>query len=205
MDKWNTLADQQTIDRTIQALNSNGINAKFVQTGEQAKEVVLEMIPQGAEVFTQTSITLETIEILADLNQSGRYDSVRKKLNHMNRETQNSMMQKLGAGPDWTIGSVHAVTEDGYIFIASNTGSQLSAYSGGAIYVIWIVGAQKIVKDNDEALKRIYEYVLPLESERANKAYNITTGSNVSKLLIVNKEVKPGRISLILVGEKLGF
>lgn len=205
MDKWNQLASLESIEKTIKALKANGIDAKFVKTGEDAKKAVLALIPEGAEVLTQTSVTLQTMGILKDLNESRKYDSVRNKLNSMDRATQNLEMQKLGAGPDWTIGSVHAVSEEGHIFIASNTGSQLSAYVGGASHVIWVVGSQKIVKDDAEALKRIYEYVLPLESDRANKAYNITTGSNVSKLLIVNKEVKPGRIITIFVGEKLGF
>ena len=123
----------------------------------------------------------------------------------MNRETQGAEMLKIGAAPQWSVGSVHAVTEEGHIFIASNTGSQLPAYASGASNVIWVVGVQKIVKNNDKALKRIYEYVLPLESDRLNKAYNLTMGSNVSKLLIINKEVKQGRATLIFVGEKLGF
>lgn len=203
--QYDQLASQESVEKTLQALKANGVDAIFVQTKEDAKEVVLSLIPQGSEILTQTSKTLEAIGVLEDLNESGKYTSVRKKLNNMDRATQNLEMQKLGAGPDWTIGSVHAVTEDGHVFIASNTGSQLSSYVGGASHVVWVIGTQKIVKNNDEAFKRIYEYVLPLESERANKAYNITTGSNVSKLLIVNKEVKPGRIMVIFVGEKLGF
>ncbi len=205
MDKWNQLVSKEIIDKTIEALKTNGINARFVQTGEDAKKEVLSLIPTRAEVFNQTSVTLDTIGIPQEINESGKYDSVRNKLNKMDRSTQSSQMQKLGAAPDWTVGSVHAVTEDGHVFIASNTGSQLSAYAGGVQHVIWVVGTQKIVKDDEQAMKRINEYVLPLESERANKAYNITTGSNVSKLLIINKEVNLGRITLILVGEKLGF
>lgn len=205
MNKWDQLASKESRDKTIESLKSNGINAFFVEDGQKAKEEVLKIIPEGMEVFNQTSVTLDALGIPKEINESGKYDSVRNKLNTMDRGTQGSQMQKLGAAPDWAIGSVHAVTEEGYILIASNTGSQLSSYAGGAQHVIWVVGTQKIVKNNDEAFKRIYEYVLPLESERANKAYNITTGSNVSKLLIVNKEVKPGRITLIFVGEKLGF
>lgn len=202
---WNKLADQESIDKTITNLKTNGIDSFVVENSKRAKEKVLEIIPEGAEILTQTSTTLEAIEVLEDLNESGKFNSVRNKLNSMDRSTQGLEMQKLGAGPDWTIGSVHGVTEEGHVFIASNTGSQLSSYGGGANHVIWVIGSQKIVKDDAQAQKRIYEYVLPLESERANKAYNITTGSNVSKLLIVNKEVKKGRITIIFVKEVLGF
>ena len=204
MDKWKQLINKESIDKTIESLKANGIDAQFVSTAEDAKKKVLEILPEGVEVMNMTSVTLDTIGLPKQLNESGKYNSVRNKLSSMNRATQGTEMQKLGAAPEWTVGSVHAVTEDGHILIASNTGSQLSAYVGGSPNVIWVVGAQKIVKNTDEGIKRIYEYVLPLEAERARKAYG-APGSNVSKLLIVNKEIKPGRITVILVNEKLGF
>ena len=122
----------------------------------------------------------------------------------MNRETDHREMQRLGAAPEYVIGSVHAVTEDGKVIIASNTGSQLPGYAYSADHVIWVVGAQKIVKNVDEGIKRIYEYVLPLESERAHKAYGVE-GSFVSKLLIMNREPNPNRIKIILIKEPAGY
>ena len=122
----------------------------------------------------------------------------------MDRKTQGREMQKIGATPDWTIGSVHAVTEEGQVLIASNTGSQLPAYAYGSSHVIWVVGTQKIVKNIDQGIKRVYEHSLPLESERAKKAYGVP-GSFVSKILIVNKEISPGRVVIIFINEKLGF
>ena len=65
----------------------------------------------------------------------------------MDRTTQARERAKLGATPDLAIGSVHAVTEDGHVLIASNTGSQLPAYVYAAGKVIWVVGAQKIIKN----------------------------------------------------------
>lgn len=199
------LASAKDIETTMKALEANGFNVFDVDTGEEAKKEVLSIIPKGAEVFTMTSVTLETIGIPKEINESGNYNSIRNKLNSMDRNTQKREMTKLGAAPDYAVGSVHAVTHDGKVLIASNTGSQLPAYVYGAGHVIWVVGAQKIVKNVDEGMKRIYEYVLPLESERLNKQYNTSTGSNVSKLLMVNKEIQPDRITIIIVRQKLGF
>ena len=191
------------IDRAKKALEANGVTVYFVQTGAEAKAKVLELIPAGAEVMTQTSVTLDTIGVTKELNESGRYNSVRA--NKLNDPTvSKSEKRKLGGGPDWTIGSVHALTEDGKLMIASNTGSQLGSYVYGAERVIWVVGKQKIVPDMEAGTKRIYEYVLPLESERARKAYGVS-GSNVSKLLIINNEVTPERAIVIIVNEVLGF
>lgn len=184
-------------------LQANGMTAMFFQTSAEAKAKVLELVPAGAEVMNMTSVTLDTIGVAKEIVESAAYQPVRAKL--MDKETTPSMKRKLGGGPDWAVGSVHALTEDGKLMVASNTGSQLGAYAYGAEHLIWVIGAQKIVKDLDEGMKRLYEHVLPLESARANKAYNITTGSFISKLLIFNREITPGRVTVIIVGEKLGF
>ncbi len=205
MSDFSQLATDDIITKTISALKANGVESSVVENSQEAKQKVLDLLPKGAEVIAMSSETLIQTGIRQEIDEPGNYQSVRKKLMSMNRETQNREMNKLGAAPEFAVGSVHAVTQDGKIIVASNTGSQLPAYVYGAEHVIWVVGTQKIVANLDEGLKRIYDYVLPLESVRLNKAYNLTTGSFVSKLLIINKEVKPGRITLIFVKEKLGF
>lgn len=205
MNKFDELADSATIEKTVQALNSNGIEAIIVENGEEAKKKALEILPEGTEIMTMVSVTLDTISLSAEINkEDGKYKPVRDKLYSMNMETQAKEMKSLGGAPEWAIGSVHAITEDGQILVASATGSQLPAYAYGAINVLWIVGGQKIVKNLEEGLKRVYEHVLPLESERAKKAYGVP-GSSVNKILIINKEPQQGRIKVILVKEKLGF
>ncbi len=185
------------MEKTAEALKKNGIEAFVVESGEEAKKKVLEMVPAGAEVMVMSSVTLDTVGL-------SELDTVKKQLMAMDRATQGREMRKAGSAPDWTIGSVQAVTEDGQVVIASNSGSQLPAYAYGAGKVIWVVGAQKIVANLDAAFKRIYEYVLPLESERVKIAYGIDK-SNVSKLLVINREIVPDRITVILVKQKLGF
>lgn len=202
-EEFGKLTSNKQIEKTLQSLKENGFNVEVAGTENEAKEKVLRILPKKAEVFTMPSVTLDETGIAKAINESGKYNSVRNKLYEMDRNTQGREMAKLGAAPDWVVSSVHAVTEDGHLLIASNTGSQLSAevYAGGK--VIFVVGTQKIVKDTPEGLRRIYEYVLPLEDERAQKAYGMR--SNVSKILIINKEIMPGRITVILVKEKLGF
>ena len=205
MAKWDELADEKTIKNTVAALKANGIDVQVVKNRKEAKRKVLELIPESSEAMTMTSVTLDTIGLSEEINKAdSRFRPVRDKLYAMDRNTQVQEMNRLGAAPEFVVGSVHAVTEDGHVLIASNTGSQLPAYSFGALHVIWVVGAQKIVKNTDEGIKRIYEHSLPLESERAKKAYGVP-GSAVNKILIINKEVQPGRVKLILVKEKLGF
>ncbi len=200
--EYNTIPSDETIRTVVASLKENGMDAIVVENGAEAKTKVLEMLPEGAEVMNMTSITLTTTGLESEILESAKFKPVRSVLNDENAEPR--LKRQLGAGPDYTVGSVHALTEKGQAVIASNTGSQLPAYAYGAGQVIWVVGAQKIVSDLDGAMKRIYEHVLPLESERAHKAYGVE-GSNVSKLLIVNKEVNPERIKIVIVKEVLGF
>src|SRR3989338_2042875 len=203
MDKWTKLATQEVIEKTIKSRKANGISAEVIDSGKEALKRALELIPEGAEVMNTSSRTVDSIGLAKEINESAKFKSVKNELNKLNRETDNLKMQKLGAAPEYILGSVHAVTQDGKVIIASNTGSQLPAYSYGSPNVIWIVGSQKIVKDLDEGLKRIYDYVLKKESERMMGLYG--RPSNVSKLLIINKEVKPERLRMIIVKEILGF
>ncbi len=204
MEQWEKLADDKTVEKTAAALKANSIDVIIVENGNEAKKRVLEMLPKGAEVMTMSSVTLDETGITKEIMESDNYNAVKKTLIKMDRNTQAKEMDMLGAAPEWAVGSVHAVTEDGKVLIASNSGSQLPAYAYGAAHVIWVVGAQKIVKDIDEGMKRIYEHSLPLESERAKKAYGVP-GSSVNKMLVVNKENVAGRITMIIVKEKLGF
>jgi hypothetical protein len=155
------------------------------------------LIREGSEVFLGASVTLETLGIKDEIDNSGRYDALRPKMFAMNRETRGREIRKLGAAPDYAAGSVHAETEEGQVLIASNTGSQLGPYASGAGRVIWVVGAQKIVKDLNEGLRRLYEYSLPLEEDHMQQPYNASTD--------VNREIRPNRITMIIVKEELGF
>jgi L-lactate utilization protein LutC len=201
--EFSRLASDQQIQRAAKALEENGIRALIAEHGEEAEQMIFDLLPEGAEIFTASSQTLEQLGIPAELEKSEQYDLVRVKLRKMDKKTQNRDMVEMGATPQYIIGSVHAVTEDGQVLVASNTGSQLAPYAASAEKVIWVVGAQKIVRDLDEGMRRIEEYAYPREDERLRKAMGVP--SNISKVLTVNKEVQPGRVTMIIVKEELGY
>jgi len=141
--------------------------------------------------------------ITEDVDKSGRYNSIRTKLALLDYKTQGREMNKLGAVPEYVLGSVHALTETGVSIIASATGSQLASYASGAAKVIWVVGSQKIVPTLENGMKRLEEYTFALEDARALQAYGMH--SSINKLLIVNRETTPGRITVVIVKENVGF
>jgi hypothetical protein len=122
----------------------------------------------------------------------------------MDRETQADEIRRLLATPDYMVGSAHAVTEDGSLLFGSMSGSQIGPYASGAGKIVWVVGSQKIVPNVEAGLKRLREHSLVLESERARKAYGIP-GSALNNILIINGTTAPGRLTVILVRQPIGY
>jgi len=201
--RFATLGDKSTINRTSGALEANGIQVLRAANGADAKRIVLGLIPNGSEVHHGASKTLDDTGITDEIENSGRYEALRPRIWSMDRKTQATEIRKLSASPEVMLGSVHAVTETGSLITASMGGSQLGPYGSGAERVILVVGTQKIVPDLEEGLRRINEYAYPLEDARAQAAYGMPSG--VNKILIINREIRPGRITVVLVDEVLGF
>jgi hypothetical protein len=200
---WAGPAPADRLERAATALAAHGFSVETLDDVAAARARIQALIPQGASVFTGASETLRLSGIEADINASGRYDAIRPRVLAMDRATEADAIRRLLASPDVAVGSVHAVTETGSLVIASGSGSQLPGYAGGAARAIWIVGAQKIVPDLETALRRVEEHCLPLESARTQAAYG--SPSAISRLLVLNAELHPGRGFVLLLREAIGF
>jgi L-lactate utilization protein LutC len=196
-------ATHAQLERAAARLKDHGFNSIVVPHGAEALRTVLSLIPEHSEVLVATSRTLDQIGFAKEVQESGRYESIRKRLYALDRKTQERETRQLSQSPDYEVGSVHAVTEEGDLLIASASGSQLGPYAFGAGKVIWVVGAQKVVPTLEEGLKRLREYSLPLEDARALQAYGVNSALN--KTLVISREGTPGRATVILVEEVLGF
>jgi len=196
-------APAQRLERAAEALNAHGFTVEILDDAAAARARVRDLIPEGASVFTAASETLRLSGIDEDINASGRYEAVKPRVLAMDRVAAADDFRRLLASPDVVIGSVAALTETGSLVAASGSGSQLPAYSGGAGRAIWIVGAQKVVPDLGTALRRVEDHALPLESARTREAYGWP--SAVNRLLILNAEPRPGRATVLLLREAIGF
>jgi YkgG family uncharacterized protein len=196
-------ASAQRLERAAAALTAHGFTVEILDDVAEARRRIGELLPEGATVFTGASETLRLSGIGEDINTSGRYEAIRPRVLTMDRATQMDEMRRLMASPDVIVGSVAAVTETGSLVIASGSGSQLPGNAGGAARAIWVIGAQKVVPDLGTALRRIEEHALPLESARTQAAYG--SPSAVNRLLILNAEPYPGRATVLLLREAIGF
>jgi hypothetical protein len=196
-------APAERLERAAAALAAHGFTVEILDDAAAARTRIRDLIPEGASVFTGASETLRLSGIDADINDSGRYDSIRARGQAMDRVADADEIRRVLASPDVIVGSVAAVTETGSLVAASASGSQLTGYAGGAARAIWIAGAQKVVPDLSTALRRVDEHCLPLESERARAVYG--QPSAVNRLLVLNAEPHPGRGFVLLLREAIGF
>jgi acyl-CoA hydrolase len=201
-ERFTTLPDEQTLTDTVVALEEHGFSVEVVDDLDAARNAVLARIPKGSSVMTNTSVTLQETGIADAINDGGPYDSARNKLMALDFATQLQEMKAIGGQPDYALGSVHAITRDGTLVIASASGSQLASYAWGAANVIFVVGAQKLVPSVEVARERIYQHSLTLEDARAYAAYG--QNSRVGKILEIHQE-DPGRIHVVLIRQPVGF
>jgi hypothetical protein len=202
-DRFTMLPDEHALQATVVALEEHGFSVEVVGDIDSARQVVLARIPEGSSVMTNASVTLAETGIADAINDGGaRWESARNKMFALDFATQSQEMKAIGGQPGYALGSVHAVTRDGILVIASASGSQLASYAWGAANVIFVVGAQKLVPTLAAARERIYQHSLPLEDARAQAAYG--QHSQVGKILEIHQEL-PGRIHIVLIRQPVGF
>jgi acyl-CoA hydrolase len=202
-DHFTTLPDEHALQATVVALEEHGFSVEVVDDLDAAREAVLARIPDGSSVMTNTSVTLAETGIADAINDSdGRWESARNKMFALDFATQAQEMKAIGGQPDYALGSVHAITADGTLVIASASGSQLASYAWGAASVIFVAGAHKLVPTLEAAHQRIYQHSLKLEDARAQAAYG--QHSQVGKVLEIHQEL-PGRIHIVLIRQVVGF
>jgi acyl-CoA hydrolase len=201
-DRFTSLPDDQALAATVVALEEHGFSVEVVDDRDAARATVLARIPAGSSVMTNTSVTLDQTGIADAINDGGPYESARNKMFALDFATQAQQMKAIGGQPDYALGSVHAITRDGTLVIASASGSQLASYAWGAANVIFVAGAQKLVPTLQAAHERIYQHSLKLEDARAQAAYG--QHSQVGKILEIHQEL-PGRIHIVLIRQPVGF
>ena len=203
---YTELASDESIAKTSTALTERNIEVIIVTTKEEALAKIKEVIPQGASVMNGASRTLEEIGYIEYLQSATHgWKNLKDVILAEKDSIKQAEVRKQSVLSDFYLGSVHAVAETGEIVIASNTGSQLPHIVFTSPNIIFVVSTQKITPTISDALKRVEEYVLPLEDKRMHDLYGV--GTMLSKELIFRGEnPKLGRkFHLIFVKEKLGF
>lgn len=195
-------ASAAELDTLATRLRERNFEPVIVDDAAAARAAVFERIPEGSEVHSAKSKTLEDIGVFKELMESDRYNFLRRAYFKMDRNTQAREMRKLVAAPDIMLGSVQAITEAGQLVVASASGSQMGSYSAASGMLILVVGSQKIVPDLDTAMRRIHEHVMPYEDARLREQMGV--GTKVARVLILEQDYRPGHTTVILVRQPVG-
>src|SRR5829696_6885122 len=199
--RFTAMPDDDTLATTVAALAVRRFGIEVADDLHAARAAVLARLPHGTSVATNSSVTLEETGIAAAINDGGPYDSARKVLT-FDRATQMREIKATITQPNFALASVHAVTRDGTLVLASALGSQIAAYAWGAENVILVVGAQKLVPDLATAHERIHQHCLELENERTLGVYG--RGSYIGKILEIHQD-EPARTDVVLIRQAVGF
>ncbi len=202
--KWNRTPSPEAVEQTIRALEGHGITVITVANSDGAMAEVQKLIPRGAEVMTGSSTTL--IEIGFEDYLSGKtagWKDLHEVITAENDGTKRAELRRKSVTADYFVSSASAITETGEIYGCDASGSRVGAWPFAAGHVIIVCGINKIVPTLDDAIVRVREYVYPLENSRAHHAYG--TPSMIAKCVILAQEKIPGRVTVILIRESLGY
>lgn len=201
-----SLASDEGLARTASGLKSRNFEPIIVLNKVEALKKIKELIPAKASVMNGSSETLREIGFV-DYLKSGQHgwNNLHEAILAEKDSTKQKPLRDAALVADYYLGSTHALSESGEMVFGSNSGSQLPHLVFTSPNVILVVGSQKIVPTLGDALKRLEEYVTPLEDVRLMGQYGIHTMR--AKTLILNREnpAMGRKITIIIVKEKLGF
>lgn len=203
---YTKLADKEVVDNVITSFVPRNFEGMVVNTKEEALQIIKDRVPQGASVMNGSSRTLETIGLVDYLKTENHgWNNLHEKVLNETDPAKQAVLRRETTVSDYYLGSAHAVTEDGELFFASNTGSQLPALAYTAQNIILVVGTHKIVPTITDAYTRLQEHIVPLEDENMMQKYGV--GTQVNKLFTLAHEnpMFGRKILVIFVNEVLGF
>ena len=204
MNRYEKLMNDNELKEVVGNIEGRGINVILVNTRTEALEKIKKLIPKNSEVYNGGSSTLNEIGFLDYLktNKHGWINLHEEILREKDPKKQADLRRK-SVTSEYFLGSINAIAKTGELVACDATGSRVTAYPFAAKNLILVSGMNKITNSLEDAIKRVREYVYPLENERAKKAYG--SGSTIGKWVIIEREIFKGRTTLILVKEKLGF
>ena len=196
-------ASTEAIQRTIEGLASRNVEAFLVESREAALAKLLELVPEGSEVFVDTSETLATIGYTEYMHGNDHYVNLHDRMMAQPDPAAQREFRRKTTTADYFVGSVQAIAETGEIVIASSSGSQIGAYSYGARRLILVAGTQKICPTLAEAEARTRGWTLERHDRWLEDRGVAPTP--IGKYMVMEHEPVVGRISMVLVPERLGW
>jgi hypothetical protein len=208
IEKFQKVASQEVLDKTVKALTDKGHGAHVFDTKEEAVTfITTKLLTEGATISSGYSTTINEIGLSDWLKtQTSHHDFKTEYLEHQKKGdwAAAGKVQRQGYTADFFFSGASAVSEQGDIVYGDLTGSRVAALSAGT--QVFIVGTNKITSSYDDAVERLYKLQLAIESERAHLAYGVEGSAviNFGAIRGANPFAK-GRIVVIFVKGQYGY
>lgn len=211
---------QIRLERVKKTLEKNNFEVFLVESGDEAKRVVMEDILPGTGAKTIAwggTMTMEEIglgEALRQRTDLTKIDPMVKGL------TPDMDHLRKAFTADLFFSGTNAVTEAGQLVNLDMLGNRISAITFGPTHVVILVGRNKIVPDLEAAFDRIRNYVSPAHMRRINTILGFEMENPCVKTAfcqnckspmricnawsVIEKSYPQGRIRVVLINEDLG-
>lgn len=195
--------------KTIEGLKSRNMEGYYAANREEALKIALDMIPEGSSISMGGGMSVHEIG-LSDALKNGNYNFIDRDEYEDKRKA-----MLLAYDADYYLASCNAMTDDGVLVNIDGNSNRVSAIAQGPKHVIFIVGMNKICNDVDSAMKRARNVAAPINVQRfglntpcskKGTCFNCKSPDTICcQILITRFSRHPGRISVILVNDNLGF
>lgn len=198
--------------RVVKGLESRNMEGYYVHTKEEALKKALELIPEGSSISWGGAASATTIGLL-DAVKAGNY-TVYDRADAKTPEEVRDVYRKT-FDCDFYLGSTNAMTEDGVMINVDGNANRVSAFAFGPANVLLIVGMNKVVKTEADALSRARNEAAPINAQRFGldtpcikngSCFDCKSTDTICCQILTTRFSKiKNRFKVILVGEDLGF
>jgi len=213
MTQFHQWYQELQVERTIVALKKNNFDARFFPKASEALAEVWKMIPEGSTVGYGGSLTLNQIGFIEEA-QKRSLKFLNPFAKGLSSEEGDKIRRQIFSA-DFFLSSSNAITEDGKLYNIDATGNRVGPMIYGPKKVILLCGVNKIVKDINEAQKKVQEWTAPMNVKRLR--YKNPCGQTgecsdcasperiCNAYVILAKKPRRTDISIFIIGELLGL
>jgi hypothetical protein len=207
-EKFSKPAPKEAVDKAVKALQDKKHTVKVVDSEKDALEYIKSLLKEGQSISMGTSQTLQEIGLIEWLKENdAKYNNLKGKAAAAamaGNMAEHAKLLNQGFLADTYLSSVSAVSQEGDIFSADLTGTRIGGYLTAGQLII-VLGSNKIVANEAEAEKRLWDYQLKVESARVRVAYGVPASAVINKIAIRSSNPFHSRITVVIVNKSLGF
>ena len=206
------IRNERLAQKMIKNLERRNMEACYCATTAEAIERVMGMMPSGSSISWGGSMTIRDMGLTAALHDAGCYDLIDRDLAKDRDEAQE--MYRKAVFADFYLSSANAISEDGVIVNIDGNGNRVAAITFGPKRVIFVIGMNKVAQNVEAALARARSTASPINAARFDIktpcqadgiCHNCNSPESICNFFHFIRNSRTGRISVVRVGEDLGY